>query len=89
MTYKPVDPSALDIKYVAWHYAQGHGPNNTAIEHDVLALEFQQWLAEYTRQQREEVWGQGYADGQDSIYTAVDEWPNPDIKNPYRSESCD
>lgn len=47
--------------------------------------EFDRWLAEYTRQQREEAWAQGYADGQDSIYTAVDEWPNPDITNPYLS----
>lgn len=49
--------------------------------------EFDRWLAEYTRQQREEAWAQGYADGQDSVYTAVDGWPNPDIKNPYRTES--
>lgn len=69
----------LNDEYVAWYYAEGGAPNTTG-ETKALKTEFLNWLNE----ERAKVWSEGYAAGQDSIYTSTNEWPNPDIRNPYR-----
>lgn len=42
-------------------------------------IESSDWL----RKVKADAWSEGYAGGQDSIYTATSEWPTPDIRNPY------
>ena len=44
-----------------------------------------EWFDRMIAEVRAEAWAEGYAAGQDSIYTATDEWPNPACVNPYRA----
>lgn len=71
----------LEIEDIRDAYAADGEPGNYLKR----AIEFDQWL----NKERARVWGIGYGAGQDSIYTATDEWPNPGIRNPYEGDERD
>lgn len=76
-------PTLKDIREV-WIYAQDITHDEGEAFH---GAEFDRWLAEYTRQQREEGWVRGVRDAFHESVEAGDYWTPGDLVNPYRAES--
>ncbi len=60
-------------------FVDGFPMDTWMVARQEAVADFDRWL----RARDAQKWAEGYAAGQDSIYTSVHEWPNPDITNPY------
>lgn len=74
------DEAFISAAFVSWHTEPSDDGSYIPMTEQEAQETFDRWLNE----ERAKAWSEGYADGQDSIYTSTNEWPNPDIRNPYR-----